>query len=57
MLNYKAFVYVFYIRFERNKLYNIYLNRRARVMTIDVSKKIIFKCFREFENLNNENKT
>ena len=53
ILNYKSFVYVFYIRFKSNELCHIYSKQRARVMTMNVSKKI-FKCFREFKNLNNE---
>ena len=57
MLNHKIFVYVFYIRFERNELNNVHSNRRTRVITMNVSKKIIFKCFKEFENLNNKNET
>ena len=55
VLNYKTFVYMFYIWFKRNKLCNVYLNWQARVITINVSKKIIFKYFKKFENLNNEN--
>ena len=57
VLNHKAFVYVFYIRFERNKLCNVHLNQRARVITMNVSKKTIFKYFKEFGNLNNEDET
>ena len=57
MLNHKALVYVFYIRFERDKLCNVHLNRRGRVITINVLKKTIFENFKEFENLNNENET
>ena len=57
VLNHKAFAYVFYIRFESNKLYNVHLKRRTRVMTMNVSKKTIFECFKEFENLNNEDET
>ena len=57
VLNHKIFVYMFYIRFERNELYNVHSNRRARVMTMNVSKKIIFKCFKKFKNLNNEDET
>ena len=54
MLNYKIFAYVFYIQFERNELCNVYLDRRTCVKTMNVSKKTIFKCFKEFKNLNNE---
>ena len=57
MLNHKAFVYVFYIRSERNELCNVHSNRPARVMMMNVSKKTIFECFKEFENLNNKNET
>ena len=57
MLNYKAFAYVFYIRPERNELYNVHSNRRARVITMNVLKKTIFECFKKFENLSNENET
>ena len=55
ILNHKTFVYVFYIRFERNELCNVHSNRRARVITMNISKKIIFECFKKFKNLNNEN--
>ena len=55
MLNHKVFVYVFYIQSERDELNNVHSNRRTRVITMNVSKKTIFKCFKEFENLNNEN--
>ena len=48
---------MFYIRFEQNELCNVHSNRRARVIMMNVSKKIIFKCFKKFENLNNENET
>ena len=57
MLNHKVFIYVFYIQSERNKLCNVHLNRRARVMTVNVSKKIIFEYFKKFKNLNNEDET
>ena len=57
VLNHKVFVYVFYIRFEQNELCNVYSNRRARVMTVNVLKKTIFECFKEFEDLNNEDET
>ena len=57
MLNHKTFVYVFYIQFEQNELYNVHSNRRARVMTMNVLKKTIFECFKKFENLNNEDET
>ena len=57
VLNHKAFIYIFYIRSERNELCNVYSNRRARVIMMNVLKKTIFECFKEFENLNNENKT
>ena len=57
ILNHKVFVYVFYIRFELNELCNVHSKRRARVMTMNISKKIIFECFKEFENLNNKNET
>ena len=56
MLNHKISAYMFYIRFERNELCNVHLNRRARVMTMNVLKKIIFKYFKKFKNLNKENK-
>ena len=54
VLNHKAFAYMFYIRSELDELCNVHSKRRARVMTMNVSKKIIFECFKEFENLNNE---
>ena len=54
VLNHKAFIYVFYIRPESDKLYNAHLKRRARVMTMNVSKKTILECFKKFEDLNNE---
>ena len=57
MLNHKIFAYVFYIRFEQNELCNVHSNRRARVITMNVLKKIIFECFKKFENLSNENET
>ena len=57
MLNYKTFVYIFYIQFKQNELYNVHLNRRAHVITINVSKTTIFKYFKKFKNLNNEDKT
>ena len=57
VLNHKTFAYVFYIQSERNELCNVHSDRRARVMMMNVSKKTIFKCFKEFENLSNENET
>ena len=57
MLNYKTSVYMFYIQFEQNELCNVHSNRRARVMTMNVLKKTILECFKEFENLNNKNET
>ena len=57
ILNHKVFIYVFYIRSESNKLCNFHSKRRARVITINVSKKIISECFKKFENLNNEDET
>ena len=51
------FVYVFYIRFKRNKLCNVHSNRQTRVITMNVSKKTVFEYFQKFENLDNENKT
>ena len=56
VLNHKTFVYVFYIRSKLNELCNIHLKQRARVITMNVSKKTIFKCFKKFENLKNEDK-
>ena len=57
ILNHKVFVYMFYIRFKRNELCNVHSNRRARVITMNASEKTIFKCFKKFENLNNEDET
>ena len=57
ILNYKIFAYVFSIRFKSNKLYNDYSKQQAHVVTMKVSKKIIFECFAKFKNSNNEDKT
>ena len=56
VLNHKVFAYVFYIRSELNELCNVHSKRRICVIMMNVSKKTIFECFKEFENLNNENK-
>ena len=57
ILNHKTFVYILYIRSESNELCNVHLKRRARVITMNALKKTIFKCFKKFENLNNEDET